>query len=95
MRIPVTILSLAILLLLLLLGADAHAQTYRWVRGGGTDQVLSSAINDEAVYKMCTDPNGNVYALSTVGINSVTADTFYWPGGIGSSQSILFTSHNC
>ncbi len=95
MRIPVAILSFAISLLLVLLGADAHAQTYKWARGGGTNQSLASSINKEAVYFMCTDPNGNVYALSTVGINAVTADTFYWPGGIGSSQSILFTSHNC
>lgn len=96
MRILVTILSFAIsLILLLLLGADSHAQTYKWVRGGGTDQLLSLGGELETSKFMCTDPNGNVYALSKVGINAVTADTFYWPGGIGSSQSILFTSHNC
>lgn len=87
----------SIMLLALFLSGlqDVSGQSYKWIRGGGTSQDLSSMINKESVYNMCTDPNGNVYALSTVGINAVTADTFYWPGGVGSSQSILFTSHSC
>lgn len=83
------------LLLLLCSYFPVFAQGYNWVRGGGTTQTFTTSLNQETVSYMCTDPNGNVYALSKVGINPVTADTFYWPGGIGSSQSILFTSHNC
>ena len=83
------------LLLLLCIYFPVSAQSYNWVRGGGSTQTFSISMEQETVSYMCTDPNGNIYALSKVGIYPVTADTFYWPGGIGSSQSILFTSHNC
>lgn len=44
---------------------------------------------------MCTDQNGNVYALSVVGNNPIIADTFYRPSAYGSPRNFLFTSHNC
>lgn len=77
------------------LSKQVNAQTYKWLRGGGTSQNLTSYLNEEAVYFMCTDPNGNVYSLSVIGNNAIYADTFYRSGAYGSPQNILLTSHNC
>jgi PKD repeat protein len=74
---------------------SVHAQSFSWVRGGGTDQNLAASIKVEGTYFMCTDHNGNVYALNVVGNTAITADTFYRPGGFGSPQNVLLTSHNC
>jgi PKD repeat protein len=96
MRIPATILSFAISLLLVLLGADAYAQTYNWVRGGATGQFFTPYNFQEELLFSCTDPNGNYYALSIVGNTAIVADTFSRPtGGYGSAKNVLFTSHSC
>lgn len=66
-----------------------HAQTFSWVRGGG-----SVSSTNEQVSCMFTDPNGNIYALSIVGNDPVTADTFSAISG-GVNPNILLTSYNC
>ena len=66
-----------------------HAQQFKWVTGGGT---VSS--NVEQVQSMCTDPNGNVYALSAVGNDPIVADTFH-ETPYGATENILLTSYNC
>jgi len=70
------------------------AQQFKWVTGGGTDASLSPSRLDEGTYYMCTDPNGNVYALSQVGYGPVFADTFY-SSGYSSEQNLLITSYTC
>jgi PKD repeat protein len=75
--------------------APSNAQTYKWVKGGGTNMSLSSEPNVEAAYFMCADIHGNIYSLSVVGNNAITADTFYRSSAFGSAQNVLFTSHNC
>ncbi len=65
---------------------NVHAQQFKWVKGGGTTEDLTSAYSSESVQYMCTDPHGNVYALSVVGNNPIYADTFYSPRRIWSKQ---------
>lgn len=89
------VLNFCATIALLLFFINASAQDFSWVRGGGTSQSLASYFRIEATYFMCTDYNGNVYSLNVVGNNAITADTFYRPGGFGSSQNVLLTSHNC
>jgi len=73
----------------------SFAQTYKWVRGGGTPQSLTTETS-EAVYFMTSDSYGNIYSLSVVGTLPITADTFSRPtGAYGSSKNVLFTSHDC
>jgi len=74
----------------------AGAQQFDWVKGGGTnDSDPNLDIHAEATYYTCTDPNGNIYALSIVGSTAIYADTFYKSGAYGSDQNILLTSYNC
>ena len=73
-----------------------RGQQFKWVRGGGTIQDFSSlpSRENEQVKFMCTDPNGNVYALSQVGNNPIVADTFHGLA-YGANENILLTSYNC
>lgn len=43
-----------------------QAQTFSWVKGGGSTHTMPSGTPKEAVYSMCTDYNGNVYTLSEI-----------------------------
>ena len=73
-----------------------RGQQFSWVKGGGTGQDLTTAYASEAVYSMCTDPNGNIYALSIVGNTSISADTFWRPSGaFGANNNIFVTSYSC
>src|ERR1022692_3314872 len=72
-------------------------QQFKWVTGGGTNQNFGSdPIDDwEQTKYMCTDADGNVYALSQVGDNAIYADTFVLlTGAYGAYQNILLTSYN-
>ena len=73
---------------------EVSAQDFKWFRGGGSTDDLSSSYYIEGSYFMCTDPNGNVYSLNMVGNNSIVADTFH-TGAYGSLNNILLTSYNC
>ncbi len=87
--------TILLIIVLIFCNMPAHAQSYKWLRGGGTSQSLTTETS-EAVYFMCTDPHGNVYSLSVVGTYAIIADTFYRPtGAFGSPKNVLFTSHNC
>jgi hypothetical protein len=75
-------------------------QQFKWVRGGGSNEVMPSGYTEESVQFICTDPNGNIYALSIVGGSSpsipVYADTFYKAtGAYGSPNNALLTSYTC
>ena len=69
-------------------------QQFKWVKGGGTIDAIPSGGTEESVQYMCTDPNGNVYALNVVGANPITADTFSHPA-CGFHNNILLTSYKC
>jgi hypothetical protein len=90
------ILRLSFCLLFFSAFSSAHAQQFDWVTGGGTiedDSYLED--HPEATYFMCTDANGNIYALSTVGNDPVYADTFYSQGSYGSDYNFVVTSYTC
>lgn len=81
--------------MLLCLNFKAHAQQqFKWVKGGGTTDAIPSGRDDESVYYMCTDPNGNVYSLSVVGADPIKADTFSH-SACGYHTNILLTSYRC
>jgi hypothetical protein len=69
-KIPTLLLSF-----LLFITLPAYAQSYKWVKGGGSPGVLPP--EEEEVQNMCTDENGNVYITSYIGTTNITADTFY------------------
>jgi len=60
---------------LLLLAATVHAQSYKWITGGGSTVGMSPTMNNEMVDAMCTDNNRNVYIMSPVGDNHISTDT--------------------
>jgi len=72
-----------------------QGQQFKWVTGGGTTEDLTSTDYSESVQFICTDPNGNIYALSIVGNNPIYADTFYRSGAYGADNNILITSYTC
>lgn len=72
----------------------ASAQQFKWVRGGGTGASLVTYPNDEGVYYMCTDYNGNIYTLSVVGYGTVIADTFSQVSPF-LGVNALFSSYTC
>ncbi|MHB8207630.1 PKD domain-containing protein [Mucilaginibacter sp.] len=81
-----------------LFAIPANAQQFKWAKGGGSNANFSSAPSTESEQTkyICTDPDGNVYALSQVGDNSIFADTFVrLEGAYGADQNILLTSYNC
>lgn len=86
------------LLIFLFLVFPSHGRYYKWVTGGGSNGAIQN--QEEVVTHMCTDDNGNVYVLSQVGDNQITADSFYLPkafnvGVNGYLPHILFTSYDC
>ena len=87
-----TVRVICCLAILFLNFSTIHAQQFNWVKGGGT--VFDALENFyEGTYYECTDPNGNVYALSYVANGTVYADTF--TGTATEPWSILLTSYNC
>ena len=75
----------------------SYAQQFKWVKGGGTIQDFGSdpISTWEQTEFMCTDPNGNIYALSLVGNLPIYADTFYKSGAYGVYPNTLITSYTC
>lgn len=94
------VVLLNLLVSFLLYAPTTDAQSFRWVKGGGTGQVISKATTPgawkvEGTYQMCVDNNGNVYALSEVGYYALIADTFHLGLGAGSNANLLLTSYTC
>lgn len=86
---------LLILILFTFFTSSGYAQQFDWVKGGGTtldDAYLEN--HPEATQYMCTEPNGNIYTISTVGNAEVVADTFSsYP--YGSDENFVVASYNC
>ena len=62
---------------LVLLTANAKAQSYQWIKGGGSASSALYSRDDERVTSMCTDDHRNVYIVSPVGDFNIHLDTFY------------------
>ncbi len=90
-------------LFLLLYSCSLHAQTWQWGKSGGTASDISSGSgylwDDEAVYDMGTDQNGNVYAVSCVHSSGSTRldnhsiPNFITPGY--TMNNLIITSYSC
>ena len=84
--------------ILLCCWATTHAQTYKWIKGGGSGESMTPSRNYEQVNHMCTDANGNVYVTAITGAIDIAADTFSMAvaHNIGFSiPHILLTSYSC
>jgi PKD repeat protein len=93
------VVLLNVLFSFLLCAPSADAQSFKWVKGGGTGEGIYMATTPgawkvEGTYQMCVDHNNNVYALSEVGALPLVADTFHSPY-IGCSANLLLTSYTC
>jgi hypothetical protein len=92
-----TSLVVFVITILPLAGSSLYAQQYKWVTGGGSSAAIQNL--EETVTDMCTDDNGNVYALSLVGDYNIEADTFFMASAFNTGMNpiphILFTSYNC
>jgi len=76
---------------------SANAQQFNWATGGGTAQDFSTDPSNEweQTKYICTDPNGNIYALSIVGNYPIYADTFYKSSAYGTYPNTIITSYTC
>jgi len=94
-----TIKTTLCLIACLFISLSSLAQQFKWVTGGGSiDDIGPGTVMGgsyvESTYYMCTDPNGNIYALNIVGNDNIRADTFYH-SAYGTPNNILITSYNC
>ena len=53
---------------LVFFSANAKAQSYQWITGGGSSEDMVYGYDYENVTGMCTDANGNVYITVIVGL---------------------------
>ncbi len=75
---------------------SSHAQSFNWVKGGGSTHLLTTGYTRESTQSICADNNGNVYTLSVVGNSGpIVADTFVRASAYGSPQNLLFASYTC
>jgi len=76
-----------------------YAQNYKWVKGGGSTTTMTYSRDDEGVRYMCTDDDKNVYILSPVGDDNITADSFYMASAFnpegGTYPHFLAASYTC
>ena len=85
-----------ILCLLILAAMPVSAQQFKWIHGGGSSADMTHYAHDdqEQTNYMCTDAQGNVYALSQVGFTDIVADTFHRASAY-SASNLLITSYTC
>jgi PKD repeat protein len=89
-----TSISIAILALFFV-QQTLSAQTYKWVKGGGSNASIVAPYLDEQINHICTDANGNVYALGVIGNGTIAADTFHRSAAYGGENSVFLASYNC
>jgi hypothetical protein len=94
------LLHYTMLLTFLCSSYDTSAQQYKWLKGGGsTDIIQNGGTQDEPLKQICVDDNGNVYGLAQIGNNNIAADTFsltktmYYASVI--LWHVLFVSYDC
>ncbi|MEO6831092.1 MAG: T9SS type A sorting domain-containing protein [Chitinophagaceae bacterium] len=76
----------------------ANAQSYQWVKGGGSACNGSIYRLLDKVTNATTDANRNIYALTSIGDLTISADTFHLTSGFAGAhcdQQILLVSYNC
>ncbi|MEO6833743.1 MAG: hypothetical protein ABI169_16165, partial [Chitinophagaceae bacterium] len=87
-----------LVLMAMMICAFANAQSYQWVKGGGSACNGSIYRLLDKVTNMTTDANRNVYAAMSIGSLTINADTFHLTQGRAGAhcdQSVLFASYNC
>jgi PKD repeat protein len=95
------LLCLPLILVILFFSASiTHAQSYKWVKGGGSTSSLGTLGSDwsEHVKRMCTDDHGNVYVVAHMGSTNILADTFYKMAAhstFGGSVHTFIASYTC
>lgn len=89
-----TILSLTIFIIFCM-HVMLLAQTYQWVKGGGSDLSITTLSQSEQINQMCTDANGNVYALGVMGNGTMVADTFHRTMAYTAPRNVFLASYNC
>ena len=89
---------LLINLVVLLIVLRVQAQSYQWITGGGSVEMMSSSAVYEQINNVCSDDHGNVYVTAITGALDISADTFHMAfahnTGV-SSPHILFASYDC
>ncbi|MEO6831094.1 MAG: T9SS type A sorting domain-containing protein [Chitinophagaceae bacterium] len=86
------------LIFLALLPGFSHAQSYQWVKGGGSACSGSIYRLLDKVTNIVTDEHRNIYSLASIGDLTIVADTFHLTRGFAGAhcdQQILLTSYNC
>lgn len=78
--------------------ANGSAQTYNWLKGGGSTSAMTYSRDWERVTAMCTDDDKNVYVVSPVGDVAINTDTFLMPRSFICCSSLphtLVASYDC
>lgn len=84
------------LLIVFILPLFSNAQSFNWVKGGGSTSSSTTSDDMEKVVSMCTDPNGNMYFLSVLGYGfPIIADTVNYTSGPIGGPNAVFGSYNC
>ncbi len=76
----------------------SHAQSYNWVKGGGSATAALYSRDDERVTSMCTDDNGNVYIVAPIGDFSIHLDTFSMTNAFNCCSGVphtMIASYDC
>ena len=92
--------KISLIYLLIFSTLYANAQSYDWIKGGGSTEGMNPAQSYrwEKVTNMCTDNNGNLYTTSVVGSTDIVADTFHLLAAHNTAYSqvhVLFSSYRC
>ncbi|MBX2905492.1 MAG: T9SS type A sorting domain-containing protein [Taibaiella sp.] len=91
--------GLLLILAVIFLSTLTHAQSYKWVKGGGSTTTYSTSLSrSETVKYMCVDDNGNLYVAANMGTTNILADTFSRLAAhnyVGGNLHIFVSSYRC
>jgi hypothetical protein len=84
----------------LLFSLAMFGQSWQWGRRGGSDNAMSDSNWTEQVRSMATDPLGNVYILSPVGVANLDIDghpksAYSTVSGSNASSDYMIASFSC
>ena len=90
--------KLFIAVALLINCTNLGAQTYQWIKGGGSTSPMTYARDWPRTTSMCTDEARNIYITSPVGDIGIQADTFHMTAAFFSGYNTphtLVVSYDC